>query len=345
VTGITFLVAGTLIGLARSWFAGLVGTKFQSAQIVNKAGEDGECLRFHDVEWNMIGMGLTQHKGTGYTGLIRGAVENAGNRTIEKANVTIFFQFENGKDVTFIWFDVYSWKPGVKMDFVFPGIYPPYRPEHCEFRIESVQFAPSEPAGDVTPELYVPPSDHFRAYRFAMGEHEIAERLYHIYKPSDPWTLKSFLSAWIDIIPAFLFNYGCVLFAVFLVNICDPEKSWNEEWRLDMIGGALVALGFIAINTVTNIVVGVLWMLGIFASIFAMLGFLAKVFLFYLFFRRSLGYTVLMIIFYVCLTMSGMGIWHNIAGTPERPVPPASAPIEMMQPGKTPPLNPGKPVE
>jgi hypothetical protein len=138
--------------------------------------------------------------------------------------------------------------------------------------------------------------------------------LYDYYKPIDPWSFQKLLRVYWEILPAFLFNYLCVIVAVLLVNVCDPERVWNSEWRLDAIAAAFVVLGFVAINTVTYLMMSMIGMMSIIAGLLKIIIFCAKLFLFYLFFRRSFGFTFIMILFYICLIMTGMGLYYKIFG-------------------------------
>lgn len=312
--GIFFLVVSLFIWGIGGWYARIMGFQFQPGQVVNKAGDEGKRIEISQVEWNCIGLGLTQARGTGFNALVRGAIKNSGDRSIEKAVFTIFLQYKDGTDITFVWFDVYAWRPGEAIQFNFPGILPPARAERCELRVESVQLASSEPEKSAPLEFYVPSSDHFPAYRFAQGERTLAEKWYDYYKPIDPWSFRKLLRVYWEIFPAFLFNYLCVIVAVLLVNVCDPERVWNSEWRLDAIAAAFVVLGFVAINTITYLMMSMLGMMSIIAGLLKIIIFWAKLFLFYLFFRRSLGFTFLLIVFYICLTMTGMGLFYKIFG-------------------------------
>lgn len=340
---IFFAVFSILIWAVSGWFSGFMGMKFQPAKVVNKAGDNGKRVQITNPEWNCVGLGLTQARGTGFNALVRGCIKNIGDRAIEKATITIFFQYDNGNDVTFIWFDVYSWRSGDEFQFEFPGVYPPGRPDLCELRIESVKLFDLAPVSELKPEFYVPYSDHFRSYRFARGENTLDERSYKYYKPADSWTFRKLFHVYIDIMPSFLFNYLCVLLAVILVNLCDPERKWNSEWKMDAVASAFVVMGFVALNVVAAAASAVIGMLGMFSVMMLLAVFCIKLYLFYLFFRRSIGFTFIMIVFYVCLTMGFMGLWYNIAGAPAKPVTPQLdqssyfvPPINSIPPVKTP---------
>jgi hypothetical protein len=154
------------------------------------------------------------------------------------------------------------------------------------------------------------------------------------------------LRVYVDMIPAFLFNYVCVFLAIILVNLCDQDRKWNTEWKMDAVASAFVVIGFVVLNVVVVAASAVIGMLGMFAVLMLMAVFAAKLYLFYLFFRRSFGFTFLLIIFYVCLTMGFMGLWYNIVGPPAKPVMRQSiqsmqsagfgAPIESTPPVKSP---------
>lgn len=339
--GITFAVASFLLWAIGGWYSNVMGITYKTAEIVNKAGDEGKRIQISNAEWNCVGLGLFQASGVGGDGTVRGKIKNIGDRAIEKATITIFFRYDNGNDITFVWFDVFSWKSGLELQFEFPGIRSPARPDLCDLRIEYVQPAKSEPTGDLTPEFYVPSSDHFLSYRFSIGDRTLSESLYSLYKTSDPWTFGKLLRVYVDMIPAFLFNYFCVMLAVILVNVCDPERKWNTEWQMDAIGSAFVVIGFVVLNMFLSVMGGVMGMLGPFARFLMMMGFAAKLYLFYLFFRRSIGFTFVMIVFYICLTLGLMGLWFNIADTPKpTPMPQIEMDAERGAGGLMPPPNP-----
>jgi len=324
---IMLVLCGLFVNLFNNWYSGFMGYGFNDAFIVNKAGEDGERILISDAEWNCTGLGLTQHRGTGYRGHVKGKIKNIGDRDIEKAVITIVFQFAEGKDFTFVWFDVYDWASGLEMNLEFPGISPPYRPKRCELRIESVVLVKEKLSADVKPTFYVPWGGgsgeicQFPSYKFSIGEELLAERQYAWYKPADPWSFKQFLSAYLDIIPPLIFNFFCILAAVILVNICEAERKWNTEFKLDVFASAFVVIGFIPLNVLSHIL-GFFW-------IFAFTIFLAKMYLFYLFFKRSIGFTILMIIFYICVVLSCMGLWYNITGAPKKDISPPAYQLQM----------------
>ncbi len=324
---IMLVLCGLFVNIFKNWYSGFMGYGFSEAFIVNKAGEDGERIAISDAEWNCVGLGLAQHLGTGYNGRVKGKIKNSGDQDIEKAVITIFLQFDADRDVTFVWFDVYNWASGMELDFDFPGISPPYRPKRCELRVESVVLAKEKLAVGVKPTFYVPWGGgvgqvcHFPSYKFTAGEELLAERQYAWYKPADPWSFKQFLFAYLDIIPPLIFNFFCVMAAVILVNLCDPDRKWNTELTLDAFASAFLVIGFIPLN-VLSYILGIFWL-------FRMILFFGKLYLFYLFFKRSIGFTILMIIFYVLVVMSCMGLWYKIVGAPEKNIPPSYHQLQM----------------
>ncbi len=332
----TFLIMAVSLSLLlgfRWWFWRFYGYALNPAVIVNNAGDRGGWIRIQDAEWNCAGMGLFQHYGRGYTSQVKGKLINTGNAPIQKASLTIHFTTLHGLESTYIYFDIYSWRPGQAIEFDFPLIYPPLKATGCEIRINEVVLEPDPTRELERTRVFVPRSDHFIDWIFRDAEGEIGAKRSEKHN----WTIvfgqvvpigphspargaegtpsgAGWLSFWAGLLWAFAINYVCLLSAVFLVNFCEEGKQWNEDWRLDAQACLWIVICFIVINALTHIIAAVLMMIPIVVMMAKGVGFLWKIYLFFLFFHRGTGMTVLLIVFYYCLSLSLQGLLKTITG-------------------------------
>ncbi|MFB3788058.1 MAG: tetratricopeptide repeat protein [bacterium] len=315
----------------RWWFWRFYGYAFNPAVAVNKAGNLGERIQVRDAVWNCAGMGLLEAAGRGYNAQVKGQLINIGDAPVQKAGLTIHFTTLHGLESTYIYFDVYSWRPGQAIEFDFPLIYPPLKATGCEIRINEVVLEP-----DVTRELeqtrvFVPRSEHFLDWIFRDAEGEIGA-----LRPSQPdgymgqtarpvppdhfrngegtQSSETWLSFLAGLLQAFAISYIALMGAVLLVNVCEEGRKWNQDWRLDAQACLWVVICFVLINAATQVIGGVFSWIPLFAGVAYMLGFFWKIYLFFLFFKRETGMTILLIVFYFCLALSLQGLWMNVTG-------------------------------
>ncbi len=315
----------------RWWFWRFYGYAFNPAVIVNNAGNPGERIQVRDAVWNCAGMGLLEAAGLGYTAQVQGKLINIGDAPVQKAGLTIHFTTLHGFESTYIYFDVYSWRPGQAIEFDFPLIHPPLKATGCEIRINEVVLEPDSTRELERTSVFVPRSGHFLAWVFRDAEGEIGA-----LRPSQPdgymgqtarpvppdhfrngegtQSSGTWLSFLAGLLQAFAISYIALLGAVLLVNVCEEGRKWNEDWRLDAQACLWVVIGFVLINAATQVIAGVFSWISMFAGVAYMLGFFWKIYLFFLFFKRETGMTVLLILFYYCLALSLQGLWMNVTG-------------------------------
>ncbi len=306
----------SLIGI-RYGFVRFYGLVLQPAEVHNDAGALGERITVSDTQWNCAGMGLLSARGLGYHATAVGKVVNSGTGPIEKAVFTIHF-FGRKVESTFVWFDIYSWKPGQEITFDLPVIHPPYKSFRCEFRIKEVKlYEPGAFDESERTSIFIPQTNSpYEVNQFPVWRFQDETRIIHdsdtYYKiEKTKWTFGKFLKSIASIIPALLLSFICMILAVILTNYCQEGKKWNDDLKLDAYASALIVISFMVLNTVSVIVSNILAMIAIIGAVIGAVIFIVKVLLFYLFFRRDLIPTMMLFIFYFCLVLGIRGLLMN----------------------------------
>lgn len=235
-----------------------------------------------------------------------GYVKNTGDETIEKAVLTIHF-FGKKFEAVYTWFDIYSWKSGQEIAFAFLNIRSPMKAFRCELRVKEVKLASldsqsaQEKLSVFVPQGgdYTSPS-RFPNYEFYLGDEVIAKNYVEKKKVSTSTFAKMMLNA----LPHMILNYICILIAIILCNICEVDKKWNHEIKMDLLGAFLIVLGIMGLNFLTALTGGFILLM--------LVCFILKLFLFYLFLKRDFGYTLLIILFYFLIVLTLQGLIGNI---------------------------------
>lgn len=299
---ILFICAAAIV---RPLVAEFLGYAYRPVEVVNRAGEIGERIEIYNTGWNCVGVGLMQHLNRGYNSQLYGTIRNGSGQPFQKANLIVWMYGKSGNEAAFLWFDIYHWKPGQELRFDFPVVYPSYKVYRCEMHIGDLEVEADQTRTDVDTEVYVPNSDQFAAYGFRDGDRLIASNHYYnlLLSRMKRATATRFF---VDFIPSFLLNYICVLLAVLIANWYEPGKQWNDDLSLDVWAALFLVICFSVINWGVSLLHGHI--------LFAIIALFVNLYLFYFFFKRPASVTFLMIVSYVCLTLSFQGLAKSLLG-------------------------------
>ena len=290
------------MGFAYRW---LTGTLPAPVKVVNLVGVNGASIQFLETEWLCHGVGIRRvGRGEGYYSYVEGQIRNGGTRPIEKLNFTIHFL--GSMESTFVWMDVFSLPPGGTVRFSFPDVLPPAKARQCEIHLNEVAFADADKALEPL-QFFVPASDHFPSYRIEdeRGAVLAEKNAPNIYQ-SGMLTREKESSFWLDYLRAFVISYLSLVGAAFLVNYCIPGLAWNHEWKSDLAAAFLIILGITFLNVWSALI-------GYYFAFRAILRF-AQIGLVFLLFQRSIGQTILLIVFYLCLNSFFVGAIQRFLG-------------------------------
>ncbi|MEW6238676.1 MAG: tetratricopeptide repeat protein [Candidatus Omnitrophota bacterium] len=268
--------------------------KTEPAKIINKTGEFGEFIHISHVEWQCQS-GWAQK--TDYPVLVSGKLVSSASQIIEKLKVTI--QLWGKEHMSFFtWFDVRNLPPGKTIHFKFPRLIAPYYAYTCEIHISEVFFPEIKKQGGEEEKIdfYVPSGQY---YAFTDDEGDSLDGNFS-YRRSPMITVRGSL----NFFKGFIFSFLSIFIAVLLVNYCEPDSKWNENIKLE----AWASLFFATTMSLLTIGGPILIYLGfmtipIISVFYAFTFYIMKYLLFYIFFRKSFIYTVLLIVFYFCLIL------------------------------------------
>jgi len=280
------LLAG--VGLTIRYF--IVETA-EPAKIINKTGAMGEFVHISNVEWRCQS-GWAQK--TDYPVMVSGQLINSASQPIEKLKITVQLW---GKDYMsfFTWFDVRNLPPGKTIHFQFPRLFIPYYAYICEIHISEVFFPEKkEQNGEREKIDFYVPSGQYYAFTDDAGKEIKGNFSYRRSPIITVWGSLNFLKG-------FLFSFLAIFIAALLVNYCEPDIKWDENIKLD----ALASLFFALAMTFLTLGGSLLLYFGypLFSVLYRNLILLIKYSLFYIFFRKSFIFTILLIVFYIGLIL------------------------------------------
>ncbi len=283
---LVFFGLGTLI----HWFY----TAGQNpARVENLAGGAGDNVIIKDIEWKCYASMLSMR----CPAEAAGTIINTASKPINKLNVTVHL-FGEEHESAFIWFDIYNLPPNEPIHFAFPRISSSFYARNCELRIQDVTFHEQDTlSDDQSIDIYVPNSGTFHGHVFtdAQGEVIHRDRRFNYEAPQTVQESSKFV-VFLKFIKNFLISIAAIWISVLLLNYCDPEKEWNEEWKLEGVASLCFVISIMLLRALETVIGGLLFM-GLILQIL-------KLVMFYIFFRRNLLYTIVLIIFYFSLVTS-----------------------------------------